>query len=236
MASVESGAPRAHVICGGFPSTSHAGHDMDYARLKLLTALFEAGIEATVAVNFEGLEAQLPGTGLLVTYTAGPLPDEEQSAELQGWLERGGRWVALHGSCGGKAAKPRQGELQRRMERMPFHEVLGSTFLNHPPQRAITLNTHTDAGGSATSLLAGVPASFGCEDEPYVVELTVDRHDPNLHVFMTFQCSDAEARPGGPPPANNWGSSFLYDEHPALDGPVRFVTVFSSFFIVFTVF
>jgi len=109
MASPESGAPKAHVIVGGFPSTSHAGHDMDHARLKLLEALYTVGVEATVGVNYGGLEAQLPDASLLITYTPGPLPDEEQSAELQAWLERGGRWVALHGSCGGKAAKPRAG-------------------------------------------------------------------------------------------------------------------------------
>jgi len=120
------------------------------------------------------------------------------------------------------------------MERMPFHEVLGSTFLNHPPQKGITLSTHPDAGGASgvislrclsplfftvisslvhcvppsaarsAALLAGVPSTFDCEDEPYIVELTIPKDDPSLHVFMTFQCSDAEARPGGPPPADNW--------------------------------
>jgi hypothetical protein len=213
-------SPKAHVVIGGFPSTSHAGHDMDSARLRLLTALSGAGAEATCSTNFLGIEDQLRGgIQLLITYTAGPLPDAAQSAELERWLEGGGRWVALHGTCGGKAAKPRDGEKQRRMTREPFHDVLGCAFLNHPPQRTITCHTHLDGGGASSSLLAGVPSSFDCEDEPYIVQLTVDPQDPSLHVFMTFQCSDEEARPGGPPPANNWGSSFLYDTHPALDGP-----------------
>ena len=186
---------------------------MDYARLKLLNVLLDAGVESTVATNFEGLEGQLGGIQLLVTYTAGPLPSDEQAAELESWLHNGGRWIALHGSCGGKAAKPREGERARRMMRMPFHDVLGSSFLNHPPQRRITLHSHADAGGSAAALLAGVPQQFDCEDEPYLVELTVPHDDPSMAVFMTFECTDEEARPGGVA----GGAGFLYDDHPALD-------------------
>ena len=33
--------PRAHVVAGGFPPGSSAGHDHDYARLRLLTLLAE---------------------------------------------------------------------------------------------------------------------------------------------------------------------------------------------------
>ncbi len=38
---------RAHVIAGGFPPGSAAGHDHDYARLRLLTLLAEATIPAS---------------------------------------------------------------------------------------------------------------------------------------------------------------------------------------------
>ena len=39
---------RAHVITGGFPPGQPAGHDHDYARLRLLNFLAERDIQANV--------------------------------------------------------------------------------------------------------------------------------------------------------------------------------------------
>lgn len=46
---------RAHLICGGFPAGDHAGHDMDFARLNLLTLLREANALTTTASDYSGL-------------------------------------------------------------------------------------------------------------------------------------------------------------------------------------
>jgi len=44
---------RAHLIARGFPPGSPAGHDMDYARLRLLTLLQDAGrIYTTVSSDY----------------------------------------------------------------------------------------------------------------------------------------------------------------------------------------
>jgi hypothetical protein len=43
---------RAHVITGGFPPGSLAGHDQDHARLKLLGLLAEAGMPASASGDF----------------------------------------------------------------------------------------------------------------------------------------------------------------------------------------
>ena len=43
---------RVHVIVGGFPPGSHAGHDMDYARVRILQALqADERVHATVAAT-----------------------------------------------------------------------------------------------------------------------------------------------------------------------------------------
>ena len=50
---------RAHLIAGGFPSGSHAGHDHDYARLRLLGLLAEGDLPASTANDFADVERWL---------------------------------------------------------------------------------------------------------------------------------------------------------------------------------
>src|SRR6266403_4643555 len=80
---------RAHLIAGGFPPGSPAGHDHDYARLRLLGLLAEREIPTSVANDFADLEKWLPVSRLLITYVAGPYPDAAQCRALQQWLEAG---------------------------------------------------------------------------------------------------------------------------------------------------
>src|SRR4029077_1644618 len=61
---------RAHVVAGGFPPGSSAGHDHDYARLRLLTLLADRQVPASVANDFVDVEKWLPVSRLLVTYVA----------------------------------------------------------------------------------------------------------------------------------------------------------------------
>ena len=83
---------RVHVIVGGYPPGSGAAHAMDYARLRLLERLGEDPQRvATVANDYADLERWLDGTRLLVTYVAGPCPDDAQCRALGDWLEAGGR-------------------------------------------------------------------------------------------------------------------------------------------------
>ncbi len=92
-----------HVVAGGFPRGSAAGHDIDYARLRILHLLQENGAVASVASDFTDVDSWLPKSDLLVTYVAGPYPDDRLSELLQEWLDGGGRWLALHGTSGGRA-------------------------------------------------------------------------------------------------------------------------------------
>ena len=161
----ETKAERAHLIAGGFPPGSAAGHDHDYARLRLLGLLAEREIPASVANDFADLEKWLAVSRLLITYVAGPYPDAAQSRALQQWLEAGGRWLALHGTSGGRAERV-EGSRQRRTVKTEHHAILGSYFLTHPPICKIRVDV---VGGS--SLTRGLGPSFVVEDEPYFIEL-----------------------------------------------------------------
>ena len=49
-------AERAHLITGGYPPGSNAGHDHDFARLQLLHLLAEQDVMASVANDFADIE------------------------------------------------------------------------------------------------------------------------------------------------------------------------------------
>lgn len=157
---------RAHLVTGGFPPGSSAGHDHDYARLRLLTLLAEKEVPASVGNDFADLEKWLPLSRLLVTYVAGPYPTAEQCVRLKSWLEEGGHWLALHGTSGGRAERV-EGLAQRRTVKTEHHELLGSMFLTHPP----ACRFRVDVRDAAHPITEGVAASFEVQDEPYFIEL-----------------------------------------------------------------
>ena len=124
MSETKSG--RAHLIAGGFPPGSSAGHDHDYARLRLLGLLAERDVPASVANDFADVEKWLPVSQLLITYVAGPYPDAAQCRAIQQWLEAGGHWLGLHGTSGGRAERV-EGMRQRRTVKTEHHALLGAT-------------------------------------------------------------------------------------------------------------
>jgi hypothetical protein len=144
----------AHVIAGGYPPSAFAGHDIDFARLRLLEMLEARGATATIAGDFTDIEKWLPERRFLVTYVAGPHADDRQADVLNEWLANGGRWLALHGSAGGKAARVGDG-IRRTMVKSRHHEVLGGFFFNHPPVRRFTVAVNRDH-----ALATGLPPTF----------------------------------------------------------------------------
>ena len=157
---------RAHVIAGGFPPGSSAGHDQDHARLRLLGLLAEQDVQASVANDFVDMAKWLPVSRLLITYVAGPYPDAAQCGVLQPWLEAGGHWLGLHGTSGGRAARV-EGVRQRRTVKTEHHALLGSMFLTHPP----LCRFRVDVRDTGHALTQGLNSSFDIEDEPYFIEL-----------------------------------------------------------------
>jgi uncharacterized protein len=156
---------RAHLVAGGFPPGMMAGHDHDYARLELLQLLAEYQVPASVAGDFADVGRWLATSRLLITYVAGPYPDDAQCRAIEAWLRSGGRWFALHGTSGGRAERV-AGMRQRRTVKTAHHALLGSRFLTHPPITRIRV----DVAGEHP-LTRGLGASFTLEDEPYFIEL-----------------------------------------------------------------
>jgi uncharacterized protein len=157
---------RAHLITGGFPPGSMAGHDHDYARLQLLQLLADLDVPASVANDFADVEKWLPVSRLLITYVAGPYPDAAQCRAIEQWLEQGGHWLAMHGTSGGRAERV-EGMRQRRTVKTEHHALLGSRFLTHPPICRIRV----DVSDQDHPLTRALGPSFDVEDEPYFIEL-----------------------------------------------------------------
>ena len=157
---------RAHLVTGGFPPGSMAGHDHDYARLQLLSLLSERVIPTSVANDFADVEKWLPVSRLLITYVAGPYPDATQCLAIENWLKAGGHWLALHGTSGGRAEQV-EGMRSRRTVKTEHHALLGSRFLTHPPICKIRV----DVKAPDSPLTRGIGASFEVEDEPYFIEV-----------------------------------------------------------------
>ena len=151
----ETTSRRAHLIAGGFPPGSLAGHDHDYAGLRLLGLLAEQDVPASVANDFADVDKWLPVSRLLITYVAGPYPDAAQCHAIENWLRAGGHWLGLHGTSGGRAERV-EGLPNRRTVKTEHHALLGSRFLTHPPICKIRV----DVANTDSPLTRGLGASF----------------------------------------------------------------------------
>ncbi len=139
----------ANLVCGS-PARNH---DYDYARRALLDALYAAGdIRTDVYNNYDSGNA-LEAGDLLVSYTSQVPVADPQCKALSRYLERGGRWFALHGS-----------NSVRDNAHLPG--ILGSRFIAHPPymRYPVTVSLPDDP------LMAGLDPVFEVEDELYVIE------------------------------------------------------------------
>jgi hypothetical protein len=58
---------QVHLIVGGYPPGAPAGHDMDFARVRLLNLFQDVPSRTTVANDFTDLERWLPASHLLIT-------------------------------------------------------------------------------------------------------------------------------------------------------------------------
>ena len=197
---------RTHLVVGGFPPGAAAGHDHDYARLRLLEVLAESEIRATSANDFADIEKWLPLSRLLITYVAGPMLSDEQAASVKLWMASGGRWLGLHGTSGGKAARI-EGTRQRTMVKTDHHRALGGFFINHPPVRKFQV----DVPDSGHAIMRDIGAPFTVVDEPYMIELQTPA---TSRVLLT-----SELGPDVSPP----GFGFRYEKDTALqaDGKTR---------------
>jgi type 1 glutamine amidotransferase len=141
-------------LVAGSPARNH---DFDFARRALLDALYAAGdIRTDVWNNYDAGEA-LEAGDLLVSYTSQVVVGDAQCAALRRYLERGGRWFAIHGS-----------NSVRDNQHLPA--ILGSRFIAHPPytRYTVTVSRPDDP------LVAGIDRTFEVDDELYVIEPHAD--------------------------------------------------------------
>ena len=149
----------AYFVCGG------KYHDIDYARLQLLSLLGEQQrIRTRMAEDYRDVDA-IEACDFLVTYTVDIVPDEATAQRLRDWVAGGKRWLALHGTNSIlRYAKGRGWEAPR--DSRTFMETLGSQFVAHPPiapyRVEVTRPDHP--------LVTGI-APFDAEDELYLMEL-----------------------------------------------------------------
>jgi type 1 glutamine amidotransferase len=110
-----------------------AWHDMDFARLEMLKLLAEnPDIRTRVCEDYPE-PAIIAQADFILTYTCDRLPQgAERQQALRDFVERGGRWFALHGTNsilrfieGGTVTTPD--------EAPEFMELLGTQFIGHPP-------------------------------------------------------------------------------------------------------
>ena len=163
---------------------------MEFVRLRILALLQQnSQVLTTIGNDFADVAKWLPGSRLLITYVAGPYPNDEQNQFIRTWLEAGGRWLALHGTSGGKAAPVNGKRYVRKMVKGSYHDTLGCFFLNHPPVRKFRV----DVADREHPLTQGLPASFEVMDELYLIEL---QDSANSHVILTTVLEKDPSPPG----------------------------------------
>jgi len=170
-----SAAIDACFVCGG------RYHDIDYARLRILGLLAEEPrIRTRVAEDYRDV-ALIERSRFLVTYTVDVVPDEDVARRLRGWVEGGGRWLALHGTNSMlRYVKGRGWEAPRTSP--VFMETLGSQFVAHPPIAPYRV----EVSAPDHPLVAGIEP-FDADDELYLSEL----HPPFEVLMHTRWTGDA---------------------------------------------
>jgi uncharacterized protein len=152
-------------------------HDADYVRRELLDMLAADERIITTCTNDFHDTASLRNSVLLITYTNNVFPTESERAALDGFLARGGRWFAIHGSAAFTCFKPpaidiggiKLPGLTDTPDRQPdYMNILGCRFVSHLAPQPIVIRPVSEH-----QLVAGLPP-FNVVDEPYVLELRGD--------------------------------------------------------------
>jgi type 1 glutamine amidotransferase len=173
MGDAERAGPvQVHMVAAG------KYHDIDFARLELLKLFAEEPrIRATVAMDYANLD-RLADCCLLVTYTCDVMPSESQAEAIRDWLDRGGRWLALHGT-NSILRFLEDGRVDAPAEREDVMELLGTQFVAHPPIGPFRVRVRNPAH----------PLLAGERDFDVVDELYLSRTTAKIDVLLDAQFS-----------------------------------------------
>ena len=138
-------------------------HDIDYARLQLLTLLAEhPHVRVQVTSDYENTEL-ITSSSFLVSYTCDLRPSEQAQQAISDWVAGGGRWVALHGT-NSALDLPRPNGVEAPRCFPVWAKTLGSQFVAHPPIQMYPVRAVSDHW-----LVNGIE-SFDTDDELYLNE------------------------------------------------------------------
>lgn len=168
---------KAHLIAAG------KFHDIDFARLEMLKLLAEhPEIRTSVSSDYADSD-RIAAADILITYTCDLVPTPDQTVMLRGFLEKGGRWLALHGT-NSILRFGVDGIVDTPDEAPEFMELMGTRFAGHPPIEPfkvfVTRGDHEMTEGLR---------DFRIEDELYLTHRTADI-DVLLHTAFTGRCDE----------------------------------------------
>ncbi len=147
-------------------------HDIDFARLEVLKLLAEhPEIRATVAADYVDV-ARIAACRFLVSYTCDLLPTVDEAAAIRAFLDRGGRWLALHGT--NSILRFTDAGVDCPDERPDVMDILGTQFKAHPPIGPFTVEVVDRTN----------PLSAGIDDFQVVDELYLSKTVAPIHVMM----------------------------------------------------
>lgn len=168
---------KAHLVAAG------KYHDIDFARLELLKLLAEhPDIRTSVSSDYADATS-IAAADLLITYTCDLVPTAEQTVALSRFIEKGGRWLALHGT-NSILRFADDGKVDTPDEAPEFMALLGTRFAAHPPIEPFKVFV-TQADHPITAGLR----DFRIEDELYLVRRTTEI-EVLLHSNFTGRCSE----------------------------------------------
>lgn len=158
-------------------------HDIDFARLELLKLLAERPeMRTSVASDFSSV-ARLDEIDLLITYTCDLAPLQAEVSALKSFLERGGRWLALHGT-NSLLRFLDDGKVETPDDAPAFMSLLGTRFAAHPPIGPYKVHITRDDHPVTQGLRA-----FNTIDELYLVRRTAEI-DVLMHTSFTGTCAE----------------------------------------------
>ena len=168
---------KAHLVAAG------KYHDIDFARLELLKLLAEhPEIRTSVSSDYADT-ARIEAADLLVTYTCDLVPTPDQTATIRAFLERGGRWLALHGTNSILRIAD-DGVVDTPDEAPEFMELAGTRFAAHPPIEPFKVFVTRPDHALTTGL-----RDFRIEDELYLTRPTAEI-EVLLHTSFTGSCPE----------------------------------------------
>ena len=145
-------------------------HDIDHARLELLKLLAEdERFRVRVFEDYENLQA-IEEADFIVSYTCNVVPSLGAQEALKAWVEKGGRWYALHGT--NSIIRLMSSGLYGTPDWAPlFVETLGSMFRSHPPIAPYQVSV-----ADPHHRLAQGIEPFESDDELYLMKTYGDLH------------------------------------------------------------